>query len=56
MLIYLGWNYANLLILEAQAPAGSQGRDVMLRTGSVHLDKGQWILGRHTVCGIRSRA
>lgn len=29
MLLYLGWNYANLLILEPHAPAGlSQGRDV----------------------------
>lgn len=46
MLIYLGWNYANLIILDPYTPVGSQGRHVTLRTRGVYLGKWEWILGR----------
>ena len=46
-LLFLGWHYANLLILEPYAPPCSQGRDVTAKNkgrGGVNLDKGEWVM------------
>lgn len=45
-LSYLGWNYVNLLILEPFTSIGSQGREVILRTGGVYLSKREQTLRR----------